>query len=672
MLLLLFRNCCRILWKLVSSSSSPPHHCHKEVDQKQKKLPRLPLSYNHHYQQRQEQHYHFILWFSLLVLLSQHHGIDCRPASETNHRAQRRFMWKQMDTTVDGFVGRMVTGARMMKGMIGEFIPQQQLGKQNSGNALDYLPTETTRIRYIIRNPLTKETKVIKMRPSKKVIKLMAMTPKPILAEKTKSMYILENGKLRQLEKEQELIAEGKLPAKHEERMPGSRRKPNATSTRGHHREQLQNAEIVNGVGLGGQDFGENWKPIFKDPPENHLNVRPSMMSLLHTNIVGELLPQPQKQVYDPKYESIDYEEMEREREREFERDRNKAHTYEVTEYTAEESVMQPLTHDYYSYTHVPISGLTLRGVGSAQREPLTTTTEAPSEKNKNEEETHDFYSYRHVPVASLSLSQRGLGNHYTATPKEAPHAEEEEHKEVEEASSEKVQITEYRTHRVPPPPTRGGSSSNYRYHAETTTSLPSTTTTEEPNYPPAFLKKMRERPDSLYVVKPQQPRNKPKELVLENTWIPSNVSYETNNYHHNKPAAAAYPHTLSSVRIKSQKWPPDVQETHNSDSSNHHATEVASASSPGYESNTLSSSSSALRNTGNHSRKNVRLKTHEGGNSSPISSHTSTSSLSSSPSSGTTSASSSGTSNIEYHRHRHSRHRGSIRFGDKLETDEG
>lgn len=579
-----------------------------------------------------------------------------------------------MDTTVDGFVGRMVTGARMMKGMIGEFMPQQQQGgKPGSGNALDYLPTETTRIRYIIRNPLTKETKVIKIRPSKKVIKLMAMTPKPLLAEKTKSMYILENGKLRQLEKEQELIAEGKLPPKHEERMP-SYKKPNSgdNSHRGHNRDHLQHGEIVKGVGLGGQDFGESWKPVFRDP-ESHSTAKPSMMSLLHTNIVGELLPQPQKQVYDPTYESNDYEEMEREREREFERDRNKSHTYEVTEYTAEESVMQPLSHDYYSYKHVPISGLTLRATGS------TSTTESPSETNKNEEETNPeehFYSYRPVPVASLSLSLRGLGHRYATPQKEIPR-EVEEHKEVEEASSEKVQITEYRPHRGPPPSRLSGSSS-YRSHVETTTSLPSTTTTEEPNYPPAFLKKMRERPDSQYVVKQQQPRNKPKELVLENTWIPSNMSYsETNTYH---PKPTAYPqHSISSLRIKSQKWPPDLPDTHNSDNA-HHAAEPSAGSLQGYETNASATSISAVRNTGNHSRKNVRLKSHEGGNSSPISSSASSGSSNTSTLSASSSSSSSSshsqpaheTRNIEYHRHRNSRHRGSIRFGDKLETDEG
>uniref|UniRef100_A0A1I8NS46 Uncharacterized protein n=1 Tax=Stomoxys calcitrans TaxID=35570 RepID=A0A1I8NS46_STOCA len=483
-------------------------------------------------------------------------------------------MWKQMDSAVDGIVGRMVSGARVMKGMIGDFTPHN--AKQGPGaNALDYLPTETTRVKYIIRNPHTKETKVITMRPSKKVVKLMAMTPKSPINEKPKTTYVLDAGKLRQLERDQELIAEGKMPAKHEERPFSSMQMD--SSPRGKAQGLLHTEDdIVRGTGgLGGSDFNESWKPVFKQPTTH--NARPAM-SPLHTSIVGELLPQPQKQVYRPSYES--------EEEEQDEQDSRKPHMYEVNEYTAEESVIQPLTHEYHSYKNAPVSAFTLKG--ASHRRPHETQNEITHEQTE------------HIPEYR---AQRGF---------------------VPSRNS-------YRTN-----------FDNSTVASDTTITTTTTTTTEEPNYPASFLKRYREK---------QQTRSRPKDLMLDDTWLPSNVSYSNIN-----PKSTVYHQTLPSPRIKSQKWPSETEETLNTESSHEVVVVTESLLSPlhAYESHTSTPLVSSVRNTSPHSRKNVRLKTHQATTTVVA-----------------TSSGAGGSSN-DYPRHRNSRHRGSIRFGDKLETEEG
>ncbi|XP_046811611.1 uncharacterized protein LOC124421005 [Lucilia cuprina] len=562
MLQVLFRKCCRILWK--------------------------DLSYHQH-----------IIWLFLLILLSQQQrGIEGKP-TKWNHSIQRRFMWKQMDSSVDGFVDRVVTGARVMKSMIGDFMPP----KQTTSNVMDYLPTETTRIKYIIRNPHTKETKVIRVRPSKKVVKLMAMTPKPLMSdkpkfmhinepehvadklksmnmkdaehvtEKFKSMYMINPEKLRQIEKEQELIAEGRLP------MKGGAR-PNYMAYRG---EKLKDTKDVdmdlhsdNGIVRGRiQEFHDSWKPVYKvgDTPTGFTTFKPFMMSALHTSVVGELLPEPQKQVYEP-LTSNDFPEEEP----------KKSHTYEVTEYTAEESVVQPYTHEYYNQRN-PTSS---RG-SYIKHSPVT--TESPNIITQIEDDTAT------KPYRIEYHSQRGFlpsrGNY-----------------RINEATSTTTTTT-------------------------TTEPTTTTTTTEEPNYPAIFLKKIRNRPNSNYNSKVQQ-RSKQPELPLDNSWIPSNVTYSSHRDKHISP----YHQPLTSnnaQRTKSQKWPPDVEETYlNTEISLSYdistTTEVPHLQE--YTTQSIHSSS--------NSRKNVRLKTHH---------HFSPS--------------------FNESKHRNVRQRGSVKYGDRLEIEE-
>ncbi|TMW42265.1 hypothetical protein DOY81_012655 [Sarcophaga bullata] len=351
--------------------------------------------------------YDFLVTLLLFILLLQH-GTEGRP-KKWNHSIQRRFMWKQMDSTVDGIVDRVVTGARVMKSMIGDFMPPKPPG----GNVMDYLPTETTRIKYIIRNPHTKETKVIRVRPSKKVVKLMAMTPKPLMQEKAKAIPMLDPEKLRQLEREQELIAEGRLPKRDETKSSYSalrsekyRDTKNDDQYLTHDNEEIIRSKI--------KEFSESWKPVYKlgDPPAGFTTSKPIMMSALHTSVVGEFLPKPQKQVYEPL-----------------------------------------VSNDF------------------------------PRRKNLK----------RLTPMNPNTITQ------------------------IENDVDLKLQRAEYRAQKGFLP-SRG----NYRLNGDTTTTTTSTsttTTTEEPNYPAIFLRKYRNRPDTVY---------NPKEHLLNKI---GRLSHESSNW---------------------------------------------------------------------------------------------------------------------------------------------
>ena len=477
-------------------------------------------------------------------------------------------MWKQMDSTVDGIVDRVVTGARVMKSMIGDYMPSKQPG----GNVMDYLPTETTRIKYIIRNPHTKETKVIRVRPSKKVVKLMAMTPKPLMQEKPKAIPMLDPEKLRQLEREQELIAEGRFPKRDEKKSSYSTiRSEKYSHTKNddqyvtHDNEEIISSKI--------KEFNESWKPVYKlgDPPAGFTTSKPIMMSALHTSVVGEFLPKPQKQVYEPLV-SNDFPEEEP----------KKTHTYEVTEYTAEESVVQPYEHDYYNIRNQPVTN---QVTSSLERESFTkyssVTTESPN-----------------------TITQ------------------------IENDIDLKLQRAEYRAQRGFLP-SRG----NYRSNGDTTTTTTSTstTTTEEPNYPAIFLRKYRNRPDTVYNPK-EHLLNKSTDLSHESSnWIPSNATYSSQ-----KGRSTAYHIGLinASQKTKSQKWPPDLENTFLNSSPVKSQYEVSSTTETTHLQDLTTES---IRNT--NSRKNVRLKTDQ---------YSSDTSL----------------------KYKSFRQRGSIKYGDKLLVD--
>ncbi|XP_062133258.1 uncharacterized protein LOC133843638 isoform X1 [Drosophila sulfurigaster albostrigata] len=253
------------------------------------------------------------------------------------HRIQRRFMWQQMDNSVmGGLMGRIFKGpTRAMKSMFGDLLPSTAGYAQNM---MDFLPTETTRVKYIIRDPHTnKPMKIIKMRGShKKLVKMLRPLPKPSVTEP--SMLNYEN-RMRQLEKEQELIVEGKLPMTSDEALLDKYFKPQ--------KSKPNSNEIVSGKIMEYQ----SWKPVYKsgEHPSSFVTMRPQPLTRLHTSIAAshenygnhELLPKPEKLVsHRPHAEEHDEEEDDdfEQVEDENELPKHKGHQYEVTEHTGEAS----------------------------------------------------------------------------------------------------------------------------------------------------------------------------------------------------------------------------------------------------------------------------------------------------------------------------------------------
>ncbi|XP_016997981.2 uncharacterized protein [Drosophila takahashii] len=272
---------------------------------------------------------HCINWIWLLLLLKL---ILIRGEQQAeDHRIQRRFMWQEMNNSVmGGVLGRMFNGARAMKSMFTDLMPSTAGHGQKS--TMDFLPTEMTRVKYIIRNPHNnKPMKIIKMRPTaKKVIKLRRPIPKPTVTESTVMIaHSVHNNdhRMRLLEKEQELIAEGKAPMTSDEAIMEKyfKKRPRGGSS---------SNEVVSGKIMEYQ----SWKPVYKagETPSSFVTLRPQALTHLHTDISSsgdhEMLPKPEKLV------SYEYEREEDEEEAENEVAKQMGHRYEVTEHTGEAS----------------------------------------------------------------------------------------------------------------------------------------------------------------------------------------------------------------------------------------------------------------------------------------------------------------------------------------------
>ncbi|TDG39380.1 hypothetical protein AWZ03_014197 [Drosophila navojoa] len=417
---------------------------------------------------------HCIYGCCILLLLLQ---LVSGEQQAEDHRIQRRFMWQQMD--MGGLMGRMFGGARIMRSMFGDFMPSTA---SYSKNMMDYMPTETTRVKYIIRDPHTnKPVKIIKMRGSaKKVVKLIRPLPKPqpLVTESTKLQY--EN-RMRQLEKEQELIAEGKAPASSDEALMDKYFK---------HKPRTNSNEIVSGKIMEYQ----SWKPVYKsgEQPTSYVTLRPQAMTQLHTQITssrdnkdypppGEMLPKPEKLVGrrpELDEEDDDFEQVDDDNENELAKPPS-GHQYEVTEHTGEASgEVQSLA---------PMEGGFV---------PSKQYHSQPSEQANSQPSSHSgshSSSHSNSPPDSHANGQHShSGSH---------------------------------AHR---PRSRGNS-----------LAPPTTTTTEVPNYPPAFLKKYREREAAAANAKPSSSssgssssKSRPKhhkELILvepQNSQAQSNISF--------------------------------------------------------------------------------------------------------------------------------------------------
>ncbi|XP_037717706.1 uncharacterized protein LOC119552037 [Drosophila subpulchrella] len=324
---------------------------------------------------------HCINWIWLLLLLKL---ILIRGEQQAeDHRIQRRFMWQEMNNSVmGGVLGRMFNGARAMKSMFTDLMPSTAGYAQKSN--MDFLPTEMTRVKYIIRNPHNnKPMKIIKMRPSpKKVVKLRRPIPKPTVTESTVMIAHSIHGdhRMRQLEKEQELIAEGKAPMTSDEAIMEKyfKKRPRGGSSN----------EVISGKIMEYQ----SWKPVYKagETPSSFVTLRPQALTHLHTDISSggdhEMLPKPEKLV------SYEYE-REEEEEAENEVAKQMGHRYEVTEHTGEASGEVETVEAVASMESgfVPSQGMTFRSQPPPPPRPrhrspsstttttTSTTTEAPN-----------------------------------------------------------------------------------------------------------------------------------------------------------------------------------------------------------------------------------------------------------------------------------------------------
>ncbi|KAL9875696.1 exostosin glycosyltransferase 1 ttv isoform 10-T12 [Glossina fuscipes fuscipes] len=248
-------------------------------------------------------------------------------------RIQRRFMWKQMDGAVDGFLSHMISRTRVVKNVVGSYVSKENSTK----SALDYLPIETTRVKYIFRNPLTKETKVINMRPSKKFIKFSAFGSNPLAASSYKVTSISPQ-KLRQIEREQELIAEGHINKLEDNNFAVNRSSANKVP-----RKKQDHTITISRENNTIREHTDNWEPIIEPATSHYFSstFKPSKKALLHTSVVEELPPQPEKFFYSPTQNPNEIKQG------------NKsiiAHSYEVTENVVEETVNQPVTYDHHSH----------------------------------------------------------------------------------------------------------------------------------------------------------------------------------------------------------------------------------------------------------------------------------------------------------------------------------
>ncbi|XP_017471832.1 PREDICTED: uncharacterized protein LOC108363081 [Rhagoletis zephyria] len=265
--------------------------------------------------------------------------LSCRKiTSGKEARIQRRFMWKQMH--MDNFVSDMATRAYAMKHLLSDLVPTSH--SVVPSKLLDYLPSETTRVKYIIRNPTTKKPiKIIKMRPNKKVIKII---PKPTVSldtmttlsqEKTVPTY-LSSDQMEKLEKEQELIAEGQYPHKIEDDELS-------------HISEDEKYKQPSKQEMDDQQNG--WLPVVdtSNIVSSSLSAKP--ISSLHTSIMAEALPKPEKHIAESPFltnygqDSTTYQQSHDSLVLQNYYDQGpQTNGYEVTENIAEESIALPLT----------------------------------------------------------------------------------------------------------------------------------------------------------------------------------------------------------------------------------------------------------------------------------------------------------------------------------------
>ncbi|XP_020716616.1 uncharacterized protein LOC105665307 isoform X1 [Ceratitis capitata] len=292
---------------------------------------------------------------------------------------QRRFMWKQMH--MDNLMSDMATGAYAMKHMLSDLVPTAHSVVPRK--LLDYLPSETTRVKYIIHNPTTKKpVKIIKLRPTKKVVKIMHKPSgttdlKVVNPHKNGFPPHLSNDQMEKLEKQQELIAEGRLSFKTGDNLLNQ-------ISEGEKQAQQTQPEI--------HEEYNSWLPVLDtgNLASEYPLHKPNVLSSLHTSIMAESLPKPEKQIAENPIISNDevnqHQNFDILDAQDYHDQAPHSNSYEVTEHIAEESVALPLSQG--SRISVRIGNAPSRfslkqGTNIPNREKFsttstTTTTEEP------------------------------------------------------------------------------------------------------------------------------------------------------------------------------------------------------------------------------------------------------------------------------------------------------
>ncbi|XP_067633412.1 uncharacterized protein [Eurosta solidaginis] len=249
-------------------------------------------------------------------------------------RIQRRFMWKQMHME------------NLMRNALSDLVPTINSVKPNK--ALNYLPSETTRIKYIIRNPTTNQPmKIIKIRPTTKIVKIIpkpniGFEPKLILRQHNKPAPTYPTSdEMKKIEMEQELLTEGRISLNNENEIF------NHIPDRENYTEQPK------------QEIDEkynSWLPVAETSKiSSFSSIKPSMVTSLHTSIVAEPLQGQEKPI--PKQKSIffanDKENNDFVEQQKYYDNTRHSNGYEVTENIAEESIALPLISD--SQIRLPI-----------------------------------------------------------------------------------------------------------------------------------------------------------------------------------------------------------------------------------------------------------------------------------------------------------------------------
>lgn len=214
-----------------------------------------------------------------------------RKITQPSHRFRRRFMWKDMDDTMDNIYDGIASSAKALKHTLNNMLTLRGSRANHPAQYMtDYLLPQQSYVKYVYKKPL-KHVKVIKVPAKKSNLKTTTTTTTyatPDDHKFTSEEQYFDKDKLRKLE-----IAE--------------ERRVEATMSSALKATEFYPNEIVSGHIKVSDD--DNWAPVTGFTPSGFTTSKSYPVSELHTNIGGK------------KSNS-----------------NNKFTTYEVTEHSGEES----------------------------------------------------------------------------------------------------------------------------------------------------------------------------------------------------------------------------------------------------------------------------------------------------------------------------------------------